>query len=134
MIMRRRDGTPFVGKSSSGPGAKAKKDLILMLRDHAPSEPFTGPLAVYVGFIFPFRKSETKARKKLRVIPHDRRPDIDKLLKIFLDCLASPGSGSARYIFDDSQIATIHAEKFWGEDPGIKLSIAEWGVSHSEFA
>ena len=129
MILRRRDGTPFVGKSSSGPGAKAKRDLILMLRDHAPSEPFTGPLAVYVGFIFPFRKSETKARKKLRVIPHDKRPDIDNLLKLFLDACTS-----CNYWLDDSLLATIHAEKYWGEDPGIKLWVAQWGVSHSEFA
>jgi Holliday junction resolvase RusA-like endonuclease len=60
------------------------------------------------------RKSETKKRRALGCIPHDKRPDLDNLAKLTIDCMTRLG-----WFCDDAQIARLELEKEWSTAPGI---------------
>lgn len=52
-------------------------------------------------------------KKRLEMIgaPHQQRPDIDNLVKAFLDALCE----------DDSYVYAIKAEKYWSEEGGLEV-------------
>jgi Holliday junction resolvase RusA-like endonuclease len=58
-----------------------------------------------ISFILPIPKSKTeKEKEKLDSTPHLQKPDLDNLIKAFLDAL----------IENDSHIWQIQAYKLWG--------------------
>lgn len=78
-------------------------------------KPSVLPLALRVVFTFPHKKKRGL---------HDKRPDIDNLLKPLKDAL----SGVAYK--DDSQICNIDATKKYGESGKIEVEIFE--ISHNK--
>lgn len=74
------------------------------------------PEALSITFIMPL-PSSWSARKKLSMEgqPHKQRPDIDNLVKAFLDALCE----------DDSYVNELHAYKVWGSVGCIEVSLAE---------
>jgi len=90
-----------------------------------PSEPLTGPLAVYI--LFCFKRPQALMRKKDPIdrIRHTKKPDIDNLVKAVLDELTQLG-----FWRDDNQICQITGTKWYimkeGEDiPGAMIIIHE---------
>jgi Holliday junction resolvase RusA-like endonuclease len=77
-----------------------------------------GPVALSVRFVFPWRKSESKARRALGIVPCDTRPDCDNMVKLVADVLTH-----LRFYQDDGQIAKLHVEKAWGDEVGITITI-----------
>ena len=120
MIMRRRDGTPFVGKASNSAGAKAKKNLLNLLCCHAPPKPFDGATSVTVDLVFPWRKSEPKKNKALGRIPMTTKPDLDNLAKLLLDALCE-----ANFLTRDQLIYKLTMEKSWGDEVGITITMED---------
>ena len=120
MIMKRKDGSAFVGKPSNSPGAKARKSLVQLMMEHAPEKPLEGPLRVSILVVWPWRKSEPKYRKALRAAPHDRKPDVDNYAKLLLD--AGP---DAAFWISDAQISTLNISKAWADTPGIWFTIEQ---------
>ena len=119
MILRRRDGTPFVGKASGSAGAKAKKNLLNLLCSHTPRRPFQGATEVEVKLVFPWRKSESKKRRALGEVPMTTKPDLDNLSKMILDSMAEA------HWFDgggDQQVHKLSLSKWWGDDVGITIT------------
>ena len=98
----------------------AENDLMLLCAPHAPTSPLSGPLMLAVRFVFPFRKSETKQRIAMGLIPNDARPDCDNLVKLVGDVLTK-----LRFYNDDGQICDLRVSKFWGERVGISVEISE---------
>jgi len=94
--------------------AQAKADLTRLLWPFGPGEPLVGALLLRLKFKFPFRKSETKARRTRGHIPHDKRPDLDNLAKLAIDVMAG-----LKWFKDDAQIARLELEKEWSNKPGI---------------
>tara|TARA_Y100000310_G_scaffold283472_1_gene305465 strand:+ start:3615 stop:4049 length:435 start_codon:yes stop_codon:yes gene_type:complete len=94
--------------------AQAKADLTRLLWPFGPGEPLVGALLLRLKFKFPFRKSETKARRTRGHIPHDKRPDLDNLAKLTIDVMAG-----LKWFKDDAQIARLELEKEWSNKPGI---------------
>lgn len=65
-----------------------------------------------VIFILPMPKSWSKAKQAVHCgQPHRAKPDLDNIVKGFLDCLTD----------DDTGIYEIHARKLWGERGAIQL-------------
>lgn len=54
-----------------------------------------------------------KKRSEHNGQPHSQKPDIDNLSKAVMDALCE----------EDSYIYALHAEKYWSDDPGIKIEV-----------
>ena len=119
MIMKRKDGSSFVGRPGNSPGAKAKKSLVQLLMAHAPEKPLEGPLRVSILVVWPWRKSEPKYRKALRAAPHFVKPDLDNYAKLLLDALAD----AAFFATGDQQVSHLNLSKAWADQPGIHFTI-----------
>ena len=98
--------------------AQAKADLTAMFRPYRPSDPLKGALRLRLDFRFPIRKTETKARRALGVIMHDKRPDLDNLAKLTIDVMAG-----LKWFNDDAQISRLELSKCWSITPGISGKI-----------
>lgn len=118
-IMKRKDGTQFVGKFAKSKGKVAQSDLMTLLAPHVPERPIESPVAVSVVWEYPYRKSEKK-RNIGKIIPCDTRPDCDNLSKMLFDCMTRLGFWN-----DDSQIYDLRFKKVWGMQPGIEIKIEE---------
>lgn len=119
-IMKRRDGTQFVGKFAKSKGKQVQGELMTLLREHVPQTSFDGPIKLAVQWRYPWRKSETRKNKAKGWMYCDTRPDVDNLLKMFQDCLTRLG-----FWTDDSQVASLAFEKMWSDTPGISVEIEE---------
>jgi len=117
MILRRRDGTPFVGRAAGSAGAKAKKNLLNLLCSHSPPKPFRGATKVEVMLVFPWRKSEAKKRRRLGIIPMTTKPDLDNLSKMILDSMAEANWFEG----GDQQVYDLTLRKWWGDEVGITI-------------
>ena len=116
-VGRSQSGRSFVYKDKRG--QKLRDELLILLMEHSPPEPFDGALAVRVKFVYPWRKSEPKYRRELGEVPMTSRPDLDNLLKVFLDQMQT-----ARFFLrGDSQLAEITASKSWGDLPRIEVGL-----------
>ena len=118
MILRRKDGTPFVGKASNSAGAKAKRTLLTLLLCHAPKRSFEGPTEVEVKLVFPWRKSEPKKNKALGIMPMVTKPDLDNLSKMIVDSMADANWFSG----GDQQVHLLTLSKWWGDEVGITIT------------
>ena len=118
MILRRKDGTPFVGKASNSAGAKAKKTLLTLLLYHAPKRSFEGPTEVEVKLVFPWRKSEPKKNKALGIMPMVTKPDLDNLSKMIVDSMADANW----FAGGDQQVHLLTLSKWWGDEVGITIT------------
>lgn len=120
MIMRRKDGTPFIGKAKRG--AKTRSELLTLFMPHRPIAPLEGAVFMQVDWVYPWRKSEPKKNKQDGNLPCDTRPDCDNLCKFLCDVLGRLG-----YFTDDSQIADLRFRKFWGDRCGIGVKMGRLG-------
>ena len=67
-----------------------------------------------ITFVMPFPISYTqKQRKELDGHPHRYKPDLDNLVKGFMDCFGK----------DDSGVHEFYARKIWGKDGKIILKV-----------
>ena len=119
-IMKRSDGTQFVGKFANSKGKRTQNDLMSLLREHVPETASDCPVSVCIVWAYPWRKSETKKRKARGWQPCDTRPDCDNLCKLLLDCMTRLGFWN-----DDSQVYDLHFVKKWCDTPGIGIEITE---------
>ena len=117
-IMKRKDGTQFVGKFANSKGKKTQNELMMLLKEHAPNTPMEGAVSVSISWTYPWRKSEPKKHKMHGYKPCDTRPDIDNLCKMLFDCMTRVGFWN-----DDSQITSLSFKKGWGDNPGIGIEI-----------
>jgi len=117
-IMRRRDGTQFVGKCANSKAAKAKANLLTLLHPHRPEKPLEGPVSLSVVWTYPWRKGEPKKNRTAGYKPCDTRPDVDNLCKMLFDAMTTAGFWN-----DDSQVAQLRFDKMWSDEPGIRIGI-----------
>lgn len=119
-ILKRRDGTQFIGKFASSKGKRTQDDLMILLRESLPLMPHEGPLRVSVEWTYPWRKSESKKNRKLGYLPCTTKPDADNLCKLLFDCMTRLG-----YWIDDALISDLHFKKGWGDKNGIGITIEQ---------
>ncbi len=119
-IMKRRDGTMFVGKFANGKGKAVQNDLMSLFAPHRPDKPLEGAVDVSIVWAYPWRKSETKRNRALGSMPCTTRPDVDNLCKTILDIMTR-----LAYWTDDGQVYRLTICKYWSDRPGIGLTITE---------
>ena len=122
MILHRKDGSAFVGKSASSKGAAVKANLIDLLRPCAPETPLSGPVRLILTWTYPWRKTEPKKTRAFGWKYCETRPDIDNLLKMVKDVMTLLG-----YWRDDSQVADLRFVKGWGNRAGIGVTLEPCG-------
>ncbi|MDD5485957.1 MAG: RusA family crossover junction endodeoxyribonuclease [Dehalococcoidales bacterium] len=117
-IIRRKNGTQFIGKFSTSKSRRAQEDLLTLMMPYKPPSPLAGPLSLHIEWYYPYRKSESKKNTRLSLLPCDKRPDCDNLIKGAMDVLTRLG-----FWYDDGQVAEIHFQKAWTNKPGIFIRI-----------
>lgn len=119
-IMKRSDGSQFVGKFANSKGKKTQDELMILLAQHRPEKAFDGAVKLSVSWRYAWRASEPKKNKVNGFKYCDTRPDCSNLVKMFEDCMTRLG-----YWKDDSQVAILYFEKMWDYRPGIRVEISE---------
>jgi len=119
-ILRRKDGTTFIGRPSSSPGAKAKKVWLRTFKPHKPREPLEGPLEARIEITFPWRTSDTKKVRSRGHAAMPTKPDIDNLMKLVLDAMSQ-----SQFWNDDNQVTDLICRKRLGDNPGITVRIRQ---------
>lgn len=92
------------------------------INPHAPKEPITGPVEVWITFYMPIPKSTSQVKKRLMINNtqrHINRPDIDNLAYIVTNAM------KGIVYKDDSQICDLHLSKKYGDDPKTVIKIVE---------
>lgn len=94
----------------------AKQLLRLVLAPHAPREPLTGAVALYVTWRFPYKgKAHVDGEYKTT------RPDTDNLDKALKDVMTALG-----YWTDDALVAKEQIEKIWHKErPGLHVRVED---------
>lgn len=106
-------GKPIIYEPQELKVARAK--FIAHLAAHKPKEKYIGAVQLVTKWIFPITgtKHENGDYKTTK-------PDTDNLVKLFKDCMTHVG-----FWKDDAQVASEVIEKFWGNTPGIWVSVRE---------
>ena len=119
-IMKRKDGSQFIGKFANSKSKAAQNTLLQLLQPYTPTSPYDFPLQCHIGWVSPWRKSEPKKNRVAGWRWSDKRPDCDNLSKTIQDVMSTLG-----YWIDDSQVCRLFVDKGWGDRPGIYISIQE---------
>ena len=105
-----KDGKPVFYEPPELKAARAK--LQAHLGQHVPDKKYTTAVQLVVKWCFPIKGKHLNGEPKIT------RPDVDNLMKLFLDCCTSLG-----YWSDDAIIASLIVEKFYSDIPGIYVCI-----------
>lgn len=101
--------------------AQSEQSFHALLYPHRPSAPFDGPVCLCIGFVFPWRKSESKRIvKNYSLYPVQTRPDLSNLVKTIEDVMTT-----LRFWNDDGQISSLSITKQYGDEPGIRLNVTQ---------
>lgn len=106
------------------PQSKLKEGFRWQIRSQYREDPLTIPIALDIIFYMPIPQSTSGIKKRQMangVIQHIKKPDIDNLQKLVLDCLS-------KIVFhDDSQIVEIRAKKIYSNKTGTSIRIFPLG-------
>ena len=94
----------------------ARAKLKVNLAKHVLPKPLDGPIQVLVKWIFPITGTGKNKRKDGQW--KDTKPDAHNLQKLLFDLMTDLG-----FWKDDARVCSETIEKFWGEKPGIFISI-----------
>ena len=105
------------------PSSKDKDALAKLMADSMPSTPFNEPVCVMLTFYLRrpkkhFRTGKFSSElKKDQPIEHTNRPDIDNLIKLFLD------AGNKILWEDDCYVTGVFAKKLYSRNPRTEVEI-----------
>lgn len=106
------------------PSAKDKDDLLYVVQQQAPKEPFTCPIRLDVDFYFSRPKSHYKTGKNAHILKdscpvwHTTKPDADNCIKLVQDAL------NKVFYRDDSLICQVSIRKRYDVNPRIEINIS----------
>jgi len=107
-----RNGKPYFYEPEELKAARSK--LMAHLGKHTTNKPLNGPVRLIVKWLFPTTGAYENGEYKTT------RPDLDNSNKLLQDCMTKLG-----FWKDDSQVASLIAEKFWADVPGIYIKVEE---------
>lgn len=111
------------GRWTYDPSAEEKKEFAFQIKKDAPVKPMTDELDVHISFVYkrPKKHYRVKAGKLLRKqeVPFYKksRPDLDNLIKFYLDAM------QGIVYKDDSQIVSLNAQKVYGSENMVHIKI-----------
>lgn len=86
-----------------------------VFKGYRPERPLEGQIALSIVFHYPARRPHKNGQGKTT------RPDVDNLAKLPIDVLTKLG-----FWLDDSQIISLSLGKFYSENVGVMVKIAEF--------
>jgi len=97
---------------------RARTMYTALLMPYRPNTPHKAPLAVNVTFAYSIIDKKKRGKDKTS------RPDVDNLVKLFLDCMTACG-----FWYDDADIADLRIKKIYSDidDAWIHVTIDEIG-------
>jgi len=116
-IFKTKDGRMFIGKTDKA--KSVREELMALLMPYVPEKPLEKPLKVTIEWGYPYLKTIRK-RDIGKLIPCDKRSDIDNLMKGVGDILTRMG-----FWKDDALIWDLRFRKFYTDQPGIGIKIEE---------
>ncbi len=108
------------GKRSYDPQHKLKEGYKWQARSQYREEPLTCPVIIDAVFMMPIPKSTSKLKQRAMLnntYPHMVKPDVDNVLKFFLDVL------NTIVLKDDAQVVEVHARKIYSTKPGVHMRV-----------
>ena len=105
------------------PSSKDKEAIAKQMALSIPSTPFNEPLCLMIHFYMPRPKKHYRTGKFSNQLKHDApdvhigRPDIDNLIKLFMDV------GNKLLWKDDSLICGVFAKKEYSRNPRTEVEI-----------
>ena len=96
---------------------------VTLCKPHRPPVPLSGPVALAIDFVFPWRKGEPRRNRLMGRLAKTTKPDGGNMGKALEDCLTKAG-----FWHDDAQVADLNVTKAWGDRVGIYISIRPIGV------
>lgn len=113
-----RDGREFTKLADKPELRAAKESLESLLLPHQPAAPVEGPVVLRMDFTWPWLASHSQRVRAKGRIPHTSRPDLTNVAKTLEDRLVD-----LRFIEDDRAVVDLRLVKWWGDNPGIVVSI-----------
>lgn len=92
----------------------AREKLMAHLSKYVPNEKLVGPVQMIVKWCFPIINGHQNGEYKYT------KPDLDNSQKLLQDCMTDLG-----FWKDDCYVASLVAEKFWADVPGIYICVKE---------
>ena len=86
----------------------------ITLQSQYDDPPLTGPLHVEITFFMHIPRTQKKIFPGFN---HSKKPDIDNLLKLYLDVCKNI------FYLDDNQVASLYAKKIYGKEPKTEIRI-----------
>jgi Holliday junction resolvase RusA-like endonuclease len=120
--LRTRTGNEFLKLGNRPELNQAMRLLEELLIPHQPPAPVIGPVVLTVEYTWPWLASHGKKVRALGRIPHISKPDLTNVTKTLEDRLCE-----LLFIEDDRKVVDLHARKWWGDEPGIAITIAPFG-------
>ena len=99
----------------------AKQKIMGHLSKHIPLQPFSGPVALIVTWLYPIKGKHKHMEWRTS------RPDTDNLQKILKDCMTKCG-----FWDDDAQVAREIIEKRWVAREWAGIAIAVYDAEEGE--
>ena len=115
-----KTGRAFVVASNKTKSAEGQ--LAGLVAQHAPTEPWTGPIRLDVVFVIGIAKSWPNWRQKAAragLLWPAKRPDRGNLLKMIEDVLEGP------FYVDDKQVVCGEVTKVYGDFPGYRVRLED---------
>jgi len=119
VTIRTRDGREFATLADTAELNHAKALLEELLIPHQPLGPLRGPVVLAIDYTWPWLASHGKRVRAGGPLPHLSRPDLTNVTKTLEDRLTA-----LRFIEDDRKVVDLHVRKWWGDEPGITVTIA----------
>ena len=97
------------------------------IRQQRNEKRFKGPISISLWFGMPIPKSTPRKRSqamKNGFEQHIKKPDLDNLIKFYLDCM------NQEVFEDDKQIIILRAEKRYTDEPRTEIKITEVEQCH----
>jgi Holliday junction resolvase RusA-like endonuclease len=88
------------------------------IREQLPG--YTLPTELHLTFFIPMPLSWSRKRRAATLgAPHDQKPDIDNLVKGFMDAFKDEAGKTA----EDKHVYSLTAEKYWSEEGSIEITL-----------
>lgn len=120
-VVTPRNGKPFVAHYIAADVKRNAEALAIYARQHRPTEPMRGPLALDLIFAFPWRKNESKRTRQQSWEWRDTKPDYENLAKQIGDVLEDEGF----FATGDGQVCDARVRTVWAKQASVQVCLRE---------
>lgn len=117
-IMKRANGSSFIGKPHNSKGARLRRGLVNVFKRYAPAAPYDFHVEIEIVIVFPWNKSDSKKKRLEAIATQAGISDVDNHAKLYLDALTD-----AKFWKDDNLVTDLIIRKRKGDDDLVGIYI-----------